>query len=150
MAVNIFPQPTRRIVEFNSSGAFVCPANVYVVDVFAVGGGGGSGYLDLTRGTLITATAGGNGVASNFSYPNISSANYANNAGRGGKAYTNTADNSGGNGLVTIHWKSSTPDLTIADNTGNLVRTGYTFFGWNTAAIGTGTRYNVLTPVAPS
>ena len=40
--------------------------------------------------------------------------------------------------------------ITIADNTGNLVRTGYTFLGWNTAANGTGTRYNVLTPVAPS
>ena len=115
------------------------------------GGGGGSGYLDLTRGTLLTATAGGNGVLSNFSYSDVSSVNYRNNAGRGGKAYTNTvADNSGGNGLVTIHWKSSTPDLTIADNTGNLVRTGYTFLGWNTAANGTGTRYNVLTPVAPS
>ncbi len=115
------------------------------------GGGGGSGYLDLTRGTLLTATAGGNGVLSNFSYSDVSSVNYRNNAGRGGKAYTNTvADNSGGNGLITIQWKSSTPDLTIADNTGNLVRTGYTFLGWNTAANGTGTRYNVLTPVAPS
>lgn len=115
------------------------------------GGGGGSGYLDLTRGTSLTATAGANGVIGNFAYPDRTSVNYSNNAGRSGKAYTNTtADNSGGDGLITIQWKSSTPDLTIADNTGNLVRTGYTFLGWNTAANGTGTRYNVLTSATPS
>jgi uncharacterized repeat protein (TIGR02543 family) len=104
------------------------------------GGGGGSGYLDLTRGTLITAAAGGNGVLSNFAYPDISSPNYANNAGRGGKAYTDTvADNSGGNGLITIQWNSSTVVNPVASNTGNLTRVGYTFAGWNTAADGTGT-----------
>ena len=104
------------------------------------GGGGGSGYLDLTRGTLITATAGGNGVLSNFSYPNISSANYADNAGRGGKAYTNTtADNTGGNGLITIQWSSTTTTIAVSDNTGNLTRFGYAFAGWNTAADGSGT-----------
>jgi uncharacterized repeat protein (TIGR02543 family) len=104
------------------------------------GGGGGSGYLDSARGTLITATAGGNGVLSNFSYPNISSPNYANNAGRGGKAYTNTAaDNTGGNGLVTIQWSSSTTSNPVAENTGNLVKTGYRFIGWNTTADGYGT-----------
>ena len=115
------------------------------------GGGGGSGYLDSTRGTLITAVAGGNGVLSNFSYPDVTSVNYSNNAGRGGKAYTNTvADNSGGNGLIVIQWKSSNPGLTIAGNTGNLVRTGYTFTGWNTAANGTGTHYDTLQSIAPS
>jgi uncharacterized repeat protein (TIGR02543 family) len=104
------------------------------------GGGGGSGYLDLTRGTLITATAGGNGVLSNFSYPNISSPNYANNAGRGGKAYTNTvADNTGGNGLITIQWSSTTNTEVVSNNVGNLSRIGYLFAGWNTAADGSGT-----------
>jgi uncharacterized repeat protein (TIGR02543 family) len=87
---------------------------------------------------LITATAGSNGVLSNFSYPNISSPNYADNAGRGGKAYTNTvADNSGGNGLITIQWSSTTAG--VSDNTGNLTRFGYVFAGWNTAADGSGT-----------
>jgi len=108
------------------------------------GGGGGSGYLDLTRGTLITATAGGNGVLSNFSYPNISSANYADNAGRGGKAYTNTTtDNTGGNGLITIQWSSTTTTIAVSDNTGNLTRLGYAFAGWNTAADGSGTAVTV-------
>jgi uncharacterized repeat protein (TIGR02543 family) len=81
---------------------------------------------------------------SDFSYPNISSANYANNAGRGGKAYTNTtADNSGGNGLVTIQWSSPSVESPVANNTGSLVRTGYTFAGWNTAADGNGTNIAV-------
>jgi uncharacterized repeat protein (TIGR02543 family) len=31
--------------------------------------------------------------------------------------------------------------LTLADNSGNLARTGYSFAGWNTAADGTGTNY---------
>jgi uncharacterized repeat protein (TIGR02543 family) len=105
------------------------------------GGGGGSGYLDATRGTLITATAGENGVIGNFAYADRTSVNYASNAGRGGKAYTATvADNSGGNGLITIQWSSPTPSAAVvASNTGNLTRTGYVFAGWNTAADGTGT-----------
>jgi hypothetical protein len=32
-------------------------------------------------------------------------------------------------------------DLTLAGNTGNLARTGYTFAGWNTADDGSGTQY---------
>ena len=32
--------------------------------------------------------------------------------------------------------------VTVADNTGNLTKTGYTFSGWNTAADGSGTNYN--------
>jgi uncharacterized repeat protein (TIGR02543 family) len=105
------------------------------------GGGGGSGYLDSTRGTLITAVAGGNGVLSNFSYPDITSVNYANNAGRGGKAYTSTvAENSGGNGLITIQWSSSSVVNPVANNTGNLVKYGYSFVGWNTSADGSGTK----------
>jgi uncharacterized repeat protein (TIGR02543 family) len=111
------------------------------------GGGGGSGYLDATRGTLITALAGGNGVLSNFSYPDRSSTNYADNAGRGGKAYTNTtADNSGGNGLITIQWSSPSATNVVASNTGNLARVGYSFAGWNTAADGSGTSVSAGSP----
>ena len=33
-------------------------------------------------------------------------------------------------------------DLTLATNSGNLTRDGYTFAGWNTAADGSGTRYS--------
>lgn len=105
------------------------------------GGGGGSGYFDLTRGTLVTAVAGSNGVLSNFSYPDMTSVNYANNAGRGGKAYTNTVtENTGGNGLITIQWSSTTVSNPVANNTGNLAKYGYSFTGWNTAADGSGTK----------
>jgi len=106
------------------------------------GGGGGSGYLDSTRGTLIANLVGSNGVINDFAYPSRTSVNYANNAGRGGKGYSNTvADNSGGNGLITIQWSSPTGTNPVANNTGNLAKVGYTFAGWNTAADGTGTTY---------
>jgi len=37
--------------------------------------------------------------------------------------------------------KTEGVDLTLASNTGSLVRSGYTFAGWNTAALGDGTDY---------
>jgi uncharacterized repeat protein (TIGR02543 family) len=107
------------------------------------GGGGGSGYLDATRGSLITATAGQNGaLASTWAFPNKTSANYGTtNAGRGGKANTNTtADSSGGNGRIVIQWKTGTGAYTIL---GSPTKVGYTFAGWNTLANGTGTDYAV-------
>jgi uncharacterized repeat protein (TIGR02543 family) len=53
---------------------------------------------------------------------------------------TNTAaDNTGGNGLVTIQWSSTTTSNPVASNTGSLIRTGYKFAGWNTSADGSGT-----------
>jgi uncharacterized repeat protein (TIGR02543 family) len=107
------------------------------------GGGGGSGYLDATRGSLITATVGQNGAASStWAFPNKTSSNYGTaNAGRGGKAVTNTtADNAGGNGRVVIQWKTGTGAYTIL---GSPTKVGYTFAGWNTKADGTGTDYAV-------
>ena len=37
--------------------------------------------------------------------------------------------------------KAESIDLTLASNSGNLVRTGYTFTGWDTSAVGNGTSY---------
>lgn len=74
------------------------------------GGGGGSGYLNLARGTVITNVTGqsADSVANNFSLPDTTSIRYANNAGRGGRENTaTTADNSGGNGYITIQWKTA-------------------------------------------
>jgi hypothetical protein len=34
---------SEQIVEFNSSGSFTVPANVYSIDILGCGGGGGSG-----------------------------------------------------------------------------------------------------------
>jgi uncharacterized repeat protein (TIGR02543 family) len=79
-------------------------------------------------------------VFANFAFPDRTSPNYVTGIGVGGKPNTNTvADNSGGNGLITIQWKSPTVESPVSDNTGNLVRTGYTVAGWNTTADGTGT-----------
>jgi uncharacterized repeat protein (TIGR02543 family) len=83
-------------------------------------------------------------VFANFAFPDRTSANYVTGIGVGGKPNTNTvADNSGGNGLITSQWKSPTVESPVSDNTGNLVRTGYVFSGWNTAADGTGTNVAV-------
>ena len=104
------------------------------------GGGGGSGFLNTTLATSVVAVKGPDGVYANFAYPDRTSPNYASNAGRGGKPNTNTAaDNTGGNGLVTIQWSSTTTSNPVAGNTGTLVRTGYKFAGWNTSADGNGT-----------
>jgi uncharacterized repeat protein (TIGR02543 family) len=104
------------------------------------GGGGGSGFLNTTLATSVSAVKGPDGVYANFAYPDRTSPNYASNAGRGGMPNTNTAaDNTGGNGLVTIQWSSPTTSNPVAENTGNLVKTGYRFVGWNTTADGYGT-----------
>lgn len=39
-------------------------------------------------------------------------------------------------------YSTVSPTVTVAGNTGNLEKAGYTFAGWNTAADGTGTKYN--------
>ncbi|WP_281890457.1 InlB B-repeat-containing protein [Paenibacillus sp. YYML68] len=58
-------------------------------------------------------------------------------------SYTVTYDGNGSTGgtapaVVTQSYNST---VTVSGNTGTLVRTGYTFAGWNTAADGTGTDY---------
>jgi uncharacterized repeat protein (TIGR02543 family) len=104
------------------------------------GGGGGSGFLNTTLATSVAAVKGTDGVYANFAYPDRTSPNYAFEAGRGGKPNTNiVADNTGGNGLITIQWSSPLTGAEVSDNTGNLTRFGYVFAGWNTAADGSGT-----------
>jgi hypothetical protein len=43
---------------------------------------------------------------------------------------------------------SGTTGLTLATNTGNLARIGYSFIGWNTASDGNGTSYSGLNLLA--
>ena len=53
-------------------------------------------------------------------------------------------------GATDVKWDATT---TVAGNTGSLVRTGYAFIGWNTAADGTGKFYlpgSTFTPTATS
>ena len=57
--------------------------------------------------------------------------------------YTISFDGNGNSGGAVPANQTKTHDtnLTLASNTGSLVRTGYTFSGWNTAADGSGTDY---------
>src|SRR5690606_27678241 len=64
-------------------------------------------------------------------------------AGRLVNQYTVTYAGNGSDGgrvpaPVTADYES---DITVADNTGGLTKTGHTFAGWNTAANGSGTSY---------
>jgi len=114
------------------------------------GGGGGSGYLDATRGSLITATAGENGaLATTWAFPNKTSSKYGtDNAGRGGKANTNTtADSGGGNGRIVIQWKTGSGAHIVGAGP---TKVGYTFAGWTTNADGTGTTYQPNASLTPS
>ena len=53
--------------------------------------------------------------------------------------YNGNSHTSGSVPTTSLHLKGST--VTVASNSGNLARTGYTFGGWNTNSTGTGTNY---------
>lgn len=61
----------------------------------------------------------------------------------GPSSYTIRYDGNGhtGGSAPSAQTKSLGQDLTLSANTGSLVKTGYTFMGWNTAADGSGTTY---------
>jgi uncharacterized repeat protein (TIGR02543 family) len=56
---------------------------------------------------------------------------------------TYNANNATGGMAPSAQTKTYGVALTLATNSGNLERTGYTFVGWNTAAAGNGTDYTV-------
>jgi len=51
-------------------------------------------------------------------------------------------NNTGGNAPTDNNSYANGATVTVLGNTGNMVRTGYTFAGWNTAANGSGTTYS--------
>jgi CshA-type fibril repeat protein len=68
------------------------------------GGGGGSGYRDVTRTSLLTATAGGQGIAQPLSGGRTSD-QYITFVGTGGSGYVGTLANAvGGHGMVVVQW----------------------------------------------
>ena len=50
-------------------------------------------------------------------------------------------NSTGGAAPASGSWITGATATTVASNSGTLVRTGYTFAGWNSAALGTGTDY---------
>ena len=58
--------------------------------------------------------------------------------------YSVTYDANGATGgaVPTVQTKTHDIDLTVSGNTGSLIRTGYTFAGWNTESDGTGSDYS--------
>lgn len=58
-------------------------------------------------------------------------------------AITYSANGATGGDIPAAQTKMHGTDLILATNSGNLVRTGYTFVGWNTSDNGSGTNYAV-------
>ena len=118
--------------------------------------GSASGTFALNSGAGLTKTgltfAGWNTAA------NGSGTNYA-----GGETYTSSGDitlyavfrpsisyNANGANTGSVPATVIGSSITVSDNVGSLVRTGYTLTGWNTASNGTGTHYNFLASLSPS
>ncbi len=119
------------------------------------GGGGGGGYFGGGGGG---DNAGGPGGSSYIALLSNALTNPGGNCGAAaiatGLIYVVTYDANGASG-GTVPGKSTVGmtggSLTLATNTGTLVKNGYTFAGWNTAANGSGTNYaGGATTFAPS
>ena len=63
MAFTKIPAATNRIVDFTSSGTWVCPSGVYSAEFMVVGAGGGGGGTSVSSATFYAAGAGGGGGA---------------------------------------------------------------------------------------
>jgi hypothetical protein len=63
MAVNRYPAPSLKIVDFNSSGTWTCPTGVYSAEFMVVGAGGAGGGTTLSSASNHAAGAGGGGGA---------------------------------------------------------------------------------------
>jgi uncharacterized repeat protein (TIGR02543 family) len=84
-------------------------------------------------------------AGSNLTMPYANTTLWAQWYNPSGTTYSVTYDGSGNTGGAvpsTVNY-SQYQGVPISDNTGNLVRTGYTFYGWNTAPNGSGTAYSV-------
>ena len=140
--------------------------NTYTVTYDANGSTGGTKPADQTKThdvTLVLATNSGNLVKTGYTFSGWNTlangtgidysvgANYTANAGVTlfakwtPNTYTVTYDANGSTGGTKPANQTKTHDVTLvlATNSGNLVKTGYTFSGWNTLANGTGIDYSV-------
>jgi len=96
MAVNVFPGPTNRVVDFTSSGTWVCPSGVYSAEFMVVGAGGGGGGTSSSSATFYaTGAGGGGGAVKKIKLTTIPGASYTMTIGAKG---TGSSAAIGGNG----------------------------------------------------
>ena len=83
------------------------------------------------------------GSAISFPYTHSQTADFTLYAQWSVNTYVVSFDGNGSTGgsVPGSQTKTHGDDLTLASNSGSLVKTGYTFGGWNTAAGGSGTSY---------
>lgn len=63
MAINRYPAPSTKIVDFTSSGTWTCPSGVYSAEFMVVGAGGAGGGTSVTTALNYAAAGGGGGGA---------------------------------------------------------------------------------------
>lgn len=105
------PTQTEAFVRFNRSSADSDLTLTQIYERFFIDTAPSNLYLEITT-----------------SGPAVYSVSYDGNGNTGGT-------------VPTTQSKTHGLDLTISDNSGGLVKNGYTFAGWNTAANGSGTNY---------
>ncbi|MCD9026436.1 InlB B-repeat-containing protein [Cohnella silvisoli] len=104
------------------------------------------GSLEKTGYTFAGWNSKANGTGTNYAAGNlfaIGAADVTLYAKWAINSYTVTYDSNGSTGgsAPTDRTHVYNTNVTVQDNTGNLVRTGYTFAGWNTKVDGSGTNY---------
>lgn len=137
------------VVSYNANGATsgTAPGNQSKTHDIALVLSGNTGSLTRTGYTF----AGWNTVANGTGQDYAAGGSYIVNsavtlfAKWTANTYTVTYDGNSSTGGTVPSNQTKTHDiaLTLATNTGNLVRTGFTFVGWNTSTNGTGTNYAV-------
>lgn len=63
MAITQIPGPSNKIIDFTSSGTWVCPAGVFSAEFLVVGAGGGGGGADNSTSSYVAVGGGGGGGA---------------------------------------------------------------------------------------
>jgi uncharacterized repeat protein (TIGR02543 family) len=134
-------------VTYNANGATsgTAPATQTKTHNVALTLATNSGNLARTGYTFAGWNTAANGSGTNYA----AGASYTGNANLSlfarwtANSYTVTYNANGATSGTAPATQTKTHDvaLTLATNSGNLVRTGFTFAGWNTSAVGSGTNY---------
>ena len=106
-----------------------------------------SGYTFAGWNTLANGTGSNYSAGANFTMPGVNTTLYAKwTAAQGSIVYS--GNSSTGGTVPATATGASGSNHTVLGNTGSLTRSGYTFAGWNTASVGTGTDYAAGSTIA--